>query len=198
MFAPHRGGEQEAVVEDDADLATQRSPCDVADVVTVETHRSVAHVVETGDKGQDSRLARPGRADESHGFARVYAKVEVGQGLAAVGVGELDVVEVDPAREGRQLLRRRRVGDGGLEVEQFKDPLDAGPGLLSRREDARQHPRRGDELGQVGGKGEERADRDPVVEREPAAERQDGDLSERRDGLQQRLVTRLQPDCSQV
>ena len=50
----------------------------------------------------------------------------------------------------------------------------------------------GDELGEIGGEGEERADRDPVVEREPAAEREHRDLAERRDRLQEWLVTRLQ------
>ena len=167
----HRGGEQEAVVEDDADLAAQRRPCDVRgrrdrrDVPLRRSRRRSARRA-TAPSTCPTRKG-PTRATVSPGGD---AKVEVAERLAAVGVGELDVIEVDLARERRQLLGSRLVGDGGLEVEQLEDPLDAGPGLLGRREDARQHPGRGDELGEIGGEGEERADRDPVVEREPAAE----------------------------
>ena len=108
------------------------------------------------------------------------------------------MVEGDLASKWRQLGCCRPVRDCGPEIEQLEDPLDAGPGLLGGGEDASEHPGRGDQLGEIGGKGEERADRDPVIEREPAAEREHRDLTERRDGLQQRLVTRLQPHRPQV
>src|SRR3978361_651478 len=53
-----------------------------------------------------------------------------------------------------------------------------------------------DERRDVGGEGQERAEADVVVQREPAAEGQDRDLGERRHRLQQRAVARLQPDAA--
>ena len=49
-----------------------------------------------------------------------------------------------------------------------------------------------DQLDDVGGEGQEGAERDLVVQGQPAAEGQDGHLADGRDGLEQRLVARLQ------
>jgi len=52
------------------------------------------------------------------------------------------------------------------------DPLQAGPGVLRDGEDAGQLTGRMDELPDVAGEGEERAQADPVVQGQPARQRQ--------------------------
>ena len=54
-----------------------------------------------------------------------------------------------------------------------------------------------DQLGQVGGEGEEGAEGDLPADREPAAEDEHADLAEGRDRLQQRVVPAGQPDRAQ-
>ena len=51
----------------------------------------------------------------------------------------------------------------------------------------------GDELGDVRRERQEGAERDVALHHQPAAEREHGDLGERRDRLEQRLVARLEP-----
>ena len=69
-----------------------------------------------------------------------------------------------------------------------------GPGLLADGEHAGQLAGRRHELGDVGREGEERAQRDLVVQGQPSAEGEDGNLAERGNRLEQRLVPRLEPD----
>ena len=76
----------------------------------------------------------------------------------------------------------------------MEDPLDPGPCLLADGEDAGELAGRRDQLDDVGGEGQERAQGDFVVQGEPAAEGQDGHLPDGRDGLEERLVTGLQAD----
>ena len=69
----------------------------------------------------------------------------------------------------------------------------AGARLLGDRDHPGEHPHRREQLHEVGGEGEERADADLALDRQPATEREHPDLAERGDGLQRRLVARLQP-----
>jgi hypothetical protein len=59
---------------------------------------------------------------------------------------------------------------------------------------AREHADRRQQLDEVGGEGEERADADLALDRQPPAQREDADLPERGDGLQRRRVACLEPD----
>ena len=63
-------GEQERVLEHDADLAPQRVERHVAHVDAVDADRPRLHVVEAGEQQADRRLARAGRADEGDRLAR--------------------------------------------------------------------------------------------------------------------------------
>ena len=67
----------------------------------------------------------------------------------------------------------------GWQVEELEDPLDPGPGLLADRQDAGQLPGGRHELGDVGRERQERAERDLVLQGQPAAEGEDRDLTER-------------------
>jgi hypothetical protein len=61
----------------------------------------------------------------------------------------------------------------------LEDALHPGPGLLGNGEYTGELPGRRDELGDIGGEREERAQRDLVVQRHPTTEGQDGDLTDR-------------------
>ena len=67
---PHRVGEEEALLEHDADLAAQRVQRDVAHVVPVDEDGAAVGVVEARDQHGDGRLAAPARTDDGHPLAR--------------------------------------------------------------------------------------------------------------------------------
>ncbi|GAA3062091.1 hypothetical protein GCM10020000_51710 [Streptomyces olivoverticillatus] len=80
-----------------------------------------------------------------------------------------------------------------LGVDELQYALHARPGLLADRQHHGEHPHRADELRQIGREGHEGAERDLPARGHPAAERQHGDLTERRDGLQGRGVAGVEP-----
>ncbi len=191
---PHRVGEEEALLEDDADLATQRRERHVADIVPVHSHGAGDRVIETGHHVRQSRLPTTARADEGHGLARLDLQADSAQHRWPVVVGEPNVVEDDLTRERRQLDSTGGIDDRRLQVEQLEDPLDARPCLLADGQDAGEHAGRGHELGQIGREREEGPERDLVADGQVPAQRKDADLAETRDGLEQGLVTRLEAD----
>ena len=105
----------------------------------------------------------------------------------------MHVAELEVAGELGQLDRVGGVLDRGLEVEHLEDPLHAGTGLLTDGEDAGELARGSDELSDVRRERQERAERDVALHHQPTAEREHGDLGERRDRLEERLVARLEP-----
>ena len=185
-------GEEERVLEHDADLLAQRRERDVADVDVVDADRAFVHVVEARQQQPDGGLARnprcrrarrsrPGATvsekSRSTGSVRRYPKVTASN-VTSPRVG-LSVGRV------RSLLHERRA------VEQLEDALGAGPGELRDRQHAGEHPHRRDEGEHVAREREEDAEADLALEREPAAEREHRDHPERRDRLHQRLQARL-------
>ena len=98
---PDRHGEEERLVEDDADVRPQAGERQVAHVVAVDAHRTAGHVVEAGEEPGQGRLAAAGASDHGDGLARPEMQVEVAQHVApaapvfVVGLGE-------------QAVRRRR------------------------------------------------------------------------------------------
>ncbi len=205
-------GEQEAVLGDQPDRRAQGRLGQLADVAATDEDGPVGHVVEAGHQKGERGLAAAGRADDGDGLAGFDGEREpvedgafggfapgalVGGGGRAVGtVAEPYVVELDAGRGvGGQLLRA--VLHGGLGVDELQDALHAGAGLLADGEDHGEHPDRADELGQVGGEGDERAERDLAPGGQPAAEREHGDLAERGHGLEGGRVAGVQPDGAQ-
>jgi hypothetical protein len=85
------------------------------------------------------------------------------------------------------------LGDRRLGVDELEDAQDARPGLLADREQAGEHPRRRDQLAQVGAERQERAQGDPAGQGEPAAEGQHADLAEGRHGLHGRAEPAGEP-----
>lgn len=79
----------------------------------------------------------------------------------------------------------------------LQDALHTGAGLLADGEDHGEHPDRADELGEVGGEGDERAEGDLAPGGQPAAEGEHGDLAEGGHGLEGGGVAGVQPDRAQ-
>ena len=77
-------------------------------------------------------------------------------------------------------------------VEHVEDPFGTRSRLLTDGEQTGEHPNRGDELDEVGGEREERAEGYVAVQGQPAAQRQHRDLTEGGNGLQGRGEAGLQ------
>ena len=88
-----RAREQERLLGDDAELASERLDGDVAQVVAVDEDAALGRVVEAGDELGDRRLARARRADERHGLAGSDVEVDVAQHGHGRVVPEGHVVE---------------------------------------------------------------------------------------------------------
>ena len=190
----HGVREQEAVLEHDADVAAERVEGDVAYVDAVDGDRAVLHVVEAGEQQADRRLPRAGRTDQGDGLAGRDVQREVTQHGLRPEVAVRHVVEVDGPADAGERLRVGLLGHEWVRVEDLEHAFGAGAGLLADREQRGEHPDRGDELDEIAREREERPDGELTLDREPAAEPQDRDLSEGRDHLQQRLVPRLHVD----
>ncbi len=190
---PDSGGEQEALLEHHSDLAPQRGQRDGPEVMPVDRDPAGHRVVEAGDQHRDRGRAAAARADEGDPLPRAHPQVDAAQHLLAVAVPEVDVLEGDVAAQARQLDRVRRARQGRAQVQQLEDALQPRPGLLPDGEQPGQLAGGRQQLAEVGREGQERPERDVVVQREPPTEGEDGHLAERRDRLQQRLIARLQP-----
>ena len=70
----HDTGEQEGLLGHDPQLASQAVNGDLAQVVSVDAHRSHRRGREAGEETGDGRLAAAGLADERHGLARLDAQ----------------------------------------------------------------------------------------------------------------------------
>ncbi len=194
----HAVGEQEAVLRHQADRAAQRGEGEVAHVGAADPHRAAGHVVEARQQQGDGGLAGAGGADDGHGLAGPHPQAEVVEHRVLAVVAEGHVVELDVGVGVLgQFAGVGRLGDLRLGVDQLVDPLDAGAGLLADGEHGGQHPDRAGELGEVGGEGDEGAQRDLALGRHPAAEREHRDLAERRDRLQGRVVAGVEPHGAQ-
>jgi hypothetical protein len=108
-------------------------------------------------------------------------------------VAELHAVQLHPGRVGGQLGGARLLVDRRLGVDDLEHPDHAGLGFLAEGDQVGEHPHRPHQLGQVGGEGQERAQRDRAADGQPAAEREHPDLAERRDRGERRAVAGHQP-----
>jgi hypothetical protein len=189
--------EEERVLGDQADRGPQGVEGELADVVPADQDGAAGDVVEAGQQQGDRGLAGARGTDDGEGLAGADLEGEPLEHGAVVVVPEGDVVELDGrGGVGRELLGA--VLQGRLGVDQFQDAFGARARLLADREDHGEHAHRADELREVGGEGDEGAERDVPADGEPAAEREHRDLPEGGDGLEGRGVPGVQPDRAQT
>src|ERR1700720_1774180 len=95
--------EEERILEDDAEHATQVLDIDFADVDAVEKDLATLHVVETQEQGDQRGLAGAGVTDDGDGLAWGHAEGDVAEdpvffgGWGLVGIAEPDVAKFDVA-----------------------------------------------------------------------------------------------------
>ena len=97
MLARDGVGEQEALLQHQADRGAERVEGEVTDVVPADPDRAGAHVVEPGEQQRDRGLAGARGADDGERLAgpdpqRQAAQHRLGRHVAEVHVVELDVL----------------------------------------------------------------------------------------------------------
>ena len=99
--------EQRNVLRHHADRLAQALLGDAGDILAVDQDTAVLHVVEPLQQREQRRLAAAGMADETDALARHEAEIEILEDLLAVGVAEIDMLELDA---GAAANERRRLG----------------------------------------------------------------------------------------
>ena len=201
------GGEQEAVVGDEGDLAAQAADVDLAHVGAVDEHRALARVVEAGDQRHQAGLARARGADQGDRAARLDLEVDPLQRvdrLFAVRprararrpelvVGERDAAHLDPAAARGQRRRPGRALDPRLAVEDLEEAVAGGDRPLRHPHRDAEHPHRPGEDDHVGVEGGEVAEAEAAVDHLAAADQQHQRDPELRQQPDQRREEGLQP-----
>ena len=137
---------------------------------------------------------RSTRTDQRDGFSPGHAKREAREHRIALRVTEADATELDVALDHRQRTSVGPLDDLRVGVEQVEQTLGAGARLLTDGDQRGEHPDWRHELHHVGGEGQERAQREMAVHRQPSAEAEHRDLREHRNRLEHRCVPGLQLD----
>src|SRR3546814_7475396 len=83
---------------DQPDRGAQRGHGHRSHVLAVDRDRSRVQLVEAWDQVEDRRLACTGWADQRHGLARRYVERDAVERRLAGFVGEVCVMQIDPAR----------------------------------------------------------------------------------------------------
>src|SRR5262249_30942474 len=84
---------ERVVLEDHRDVAVARRQ--VVDDAVADLDLAVADLFEPGDHPQRGRLPAAGRADEDNELAVLHAEIEIGDGVRAVAVDLVHLVERD-------------------------------------------------------------------------------------------------------
>ncbi|CAN5288336.1 hypothetical protein BH24ACT7_BH24ACT7_07850 [soil metagenome] len=189
---PHRGREQERLLEHNRHLAPQLVQRDRAHIDPVEPRHSGVDVVEPGDEEGKGGLTGPGRTDQRHRGPARNGQVDPVEHRNRP-VSEPHPGEGDLARavgERHRIVGLARVGHGA------EEQLD--PGRRRRRPRQVGEEPAGDPDGehqddQILGVGDEISDGDGAVDHPEPAQPEHGNRSQRRDQLEQRAETGRHP-----
>ncbi len=185
----HGVGEQERLLEDHADRSAQLLRVQVPHVDAADLDAAGVDVVEAVEQGREVDLPEPA-VPTTASVPPAGTSRSTSRRTGRPGRGRT------PRRgSGRPAGRRAagRPGCGAVRGRWDGCPRPAGParpraGLLPDRQQPRELAHGRDHAPQVGGEGQERADREVPGEGQPAAEQQHPDLPEGRDRLQRRAV----------
>ena len=194
MLSRDRAGEEEALLRDDPELATERLLRDVAHVVAVDRDRAGAGVVEAGEELRDRRLAGSRVADERDGRPGGDVEVEVVEHVGEVAVPEAHVIEPDVTVDTRKHRALRAVDDLRLLVEHVVDPVERGRRREERVVELRELLHRVEEVRQVERERQERADGEIAVDDERSAEAEHDRDRHGREDVDDREVDAVQDD----
>jgi hypothetical protein len=126
---------QEALLENEADVAAQVVERQLAQVDAVQPDVTPSRVVEARDEAEQRALARAGRAEHRHARSRLQLEAHVAEHRRAGRVLEADVVEAQPAREVSRRARRCWLAHLERRVEHLEDSPRADQALLQRVHD---------------------------------------------------------------
>ena len=176
-----RAGEEERVLQHDAELAAQFLHVQFANVDAVEQDLAALDVVEAQQELNGGGFAGAGVADDGDGLTGLDAEGDVAQdpivfaGIGAAVIGEPDVAKFDfAAHEAEGASAAGDVGGQRL-VEQREDALGGGHGRLQDVEFVAEVLNGLEEALRVLHEGDQHADRDRAGERSQAAVPEDGD-----------------------
>ena len=155
---------------------------DVAQVVPVDADRAGGGVVEARKQLDQRRLAGTRVPDERYGLPGSDREIDAVQHLGALAVVEVHAGELDRTLDRRQRLRVVGVPQLGTRVHDVEDLVERSARGEERVEELRERLDRVEEVRQEEHEGEQRADRDRIVEIEDAAV---GQHDRRRGGAEQ-------------
>src|SRR5207249_2148839 len=119
---PDRDVEEKGLLEDDADLRSQRLLGDLPKGEPVEPHPPALRIVEAENETEHRALAGATRADERHALARAEGQGDAVDARGPISVGERHVVEGDGVAERADGHGAGRVGHAGSLREEVLDP----------------------------------------------------------------------------
>ena len=190
---PHRCREEERILGDHSDLATQRAPLQVADVDPVHDHPPGRCVVEPRDERGQGGLAGARTPDERDRSSWQDLEIHLLEHEAARLVREIDALEAHMTPPGRERLRVGPVGDLLRLVQDLEDSLTGCGGPLSLPDPHPEHSQRHDQHREQEVEREEVPDRECPVHDHPPGDEQDGGLRDEREEREERHVERALP-----
>jgi hypothetical protein len=126
-----RQREDERLLEHDTDLLAERPDAQGPQIVAVDDDPPRPWVEEAQEQVHEGRLPGPGGADDGDEFPRLRLQRHVREDRAAGLVAEAHVL-VDHVPAQRNVTSVGGVADVGWRVEDLRDALGVGPGVLQR------------------------------------------------------------------
>ena len=150
---PHRVGKEEHILLHNADGAAERLDGHMAHIAAIHGDRALLHIVKAGDQLTEGGLTAARRAHDGHRLPCCHADIHAAKNIAAAIVGEVDILHADLPCHRRQGHGIGRIGDGGLRVHQFAEPLQARHTAGEKLSKAGQFSHRGNKGGDIEGEG---------------------------------------------
>ena len=179
----HRVVEQHRVLRHDANGLAHAGLGDLLDVLPVKQNPPPLHVIKAKQQAGQRGLARAGRADDRHRFARRHLKAHIVQDGAGRVVGEVDMLKTHLAVADVQRFRTGHIGHLAFALHQGEHFFKVGQALLDFAVQHAQKSQRNVELDH------ERVDHHQITQRHVAVHHalggapQHGDQANRNDEL---------------
>src|SRR5215510_14777542 len=123
------------VLQDYGEIFPQSTQIPIWNIDAVEQNLAPLDIVKPHQQIRDRRLARTGRADKGHRFARRHGEGNVLQNPVFLFIRERDVAELDPPDGARARRRQTRMFGRSDPVRRIEQPEDAFAGADGRLKD---------------------------------------------------------------